>query len=87
MGTPIPFFSPHHDPSQDIANLFLLYFIYLVIFGLFRDAPGAYGGSQAKGLIGAVAAGLRHSHSHSYSNTKSKPCLQPTSQLMATLDP
>ena len=31
-------------------------------FGLFRAALMAYGGSQARGLIGAAAAGLRHSH-------------------------
>ena len=43
----------------------------------------AYGGSQARGLIGAVAAGLRHSHS----NARSKPSLQPTPQLTATPDP
>ena len=28
-------------------------------------APEAYGDSQARGLIGAVAAGLRHSHARS----------------------
>ena len=39
----------------------------------------AYGGSQARGLIRATAAGLHHSHS----NTKSKPHLQPTPQLRA----
>ena len=38
-------------------------------FGLFRAAPGAYGGSQARSRIGAVAAGLRHSHS----NARSEP--------------
>jgi len=43
----------------------------------------AYGGSQARGRIGAVATGLRQSHS----NTGSEPCLQPTPQLTATLDP
>ena len=43
----------------------------------------AYGGSQARGLIGAVAAGLRKSHS----NLGSEPYLQPTPQLTATLDP
>ena len=48
-----------------------------------RAAPEAYGGSQARGLIGAVAAGLRQGHS----NTKSKPRLQPTSQLTAMQDP
>ena len=46
-------------------------------FCLFRAAPMAYGSSQARGQIRAVAAGLRHSHS----NTGSEP------QLMATPDP
>ena len=31
---------------------------------LFRAALVAYGGSQARGLIGATAASLHHSHSH-----------------------
>ena len=43
----------------------------------------AYGGSQARGLIGAVAAGLRQRHS----NAGSEPHLQPTPQLMARPDP
>ena len=30
----------------------------------FRPVPVAYGGSQARGQIGAVAASLHHSHSH-----------------------
>ena len=34
-------------------------------------------------LIRAVATGLRQSHS----NARSEPCLQPTLQLTATLDP
>ena len=37
-------------------------FIYLFIYCLFRAAPVAYGGSQARGPIGAVATGLHHSH-------------------------
>ena len=40
-------------------------------FLLFRATGVAYGSSQARGQIGAVAAGLCHSHS----NTKSEPCL------------
>ena len=31
---------------------------------LSRAAPTAYGGSQARGQIGAVAASLHHSHSN-----------------------
>ena len=43
----------------------------------------AYGVSQARGLIGAAAAGLHHSHS----NVRSKPCLRATPQLTAMPDP
>ena len=43
----------------------------------------AYGGSQARGPIGAVAASLCDSHG----NIRSEPHLQPTPQLMATMDP
>ena len=48
---------------------------------LFRATPAAYGGSQARGLTGATAAGLHHSHS----NLGSKTCLQHIPQLMAIL--
>ena len=43
----------------------------------------AYGGFQARVLIGAVAAGLIQSHS----NARSVPHLQPTPQLTAMLVP
>ena len=43
-----------------VLSLFIYLFIYLV-FCLFRAAPMAYGGSQARGLIGAVPASLHHS--------------------------
>ena len=43
----------------------------------------AYGGSQARDLIGAVADDLCHTHS----NARSEQCLQPAPQLTATLDP
>ena len=56
---------------------------FLFSFLLFRVALAAYGSSQARGLIGAAAASLCHNHS----NTGSKPCLQPSPQLTATLDP
>ena len=59
-------------------------FIYLFIYlGLFRAALAAYGRFQARGQIGAVAAGLCHSHS----NMGSKLCLPPTPQLMVVPDP
>ena len=41
----------------DIIYLFIHLFIYLLcLFAFHRAAPAAYGGSQAGGLIGAVAA-------------------------------
>ena len=48
--------------------------IYLFFGG---DAPTAYRGSQARGPVRAVAAGLHHSHS----NTGFEQCLLPTPQL------
>ena len=54
--------------------------IFFVFF--FRIALMAYGGSQARGHIGAVAAGLCHSHS----NAGSKLHLQPTPPLTAMPD-
>ena len=53
------------------------------VFCLLRAAPKAYGGSQARGWIGARAAGLQHSQS----NSGSKPRLGPTPQLTAMPDP
>ena len=38
---------------------------------LFRATPTAYGGSQARGWIGAAAASLCHSHSHSNGRSQS----------------
>ena len=52
-------------------------------FVFFRAALAAYGSSQARGLIRAVAAGLCHSHS----NVGFELHLQTTQQLMAMLDP
>ena len=64
-------------------NLLFIYFYFILFFGLFRAAPASYGGSQARGQIEAVATGLPHSHGIA----RSEPCLQPTPQLAATLDP
>ena len=54
-----------------------------VFFSPSRAAPAAYGDSQARSLIRAVAASLHHSHS----NMGSEPHLQPTPQFTATPDP
>uniref|UniRef100_A0A8D0NP34 AP-2 complex subunit alpha n=1 Tax=Sus scrofa TaxID=9823 RepID=A0A8D0NP34_PIG len=42
----------------------------LGFFGLFRATPAASGGPQARGRIGATAAGLHHSHSHARSEPR-----------------
>ena len=56
---------------------------YIYLFCLFRATPTAYGGPQARGRIGAVAAGLHHSQS----KARFELHLQPIPQLMATPDP
>ena len=59
-----------------------LFFVVVVVVAISWAAPVVYGGSQARGRIGAVAAGLHQSHS----NAGSEPRLQPTPQLTATPD-
>ena len=63
--------------------IFFFSFLFLVFFAISWATPTAYGGSQARGRIGAVAASLRQSHS----NSGSELHLQPTPQLTATPDP
>ena len=56
--------------------------VVVVVVAISWAAPAAYGGSKARGPIGAVATSLHHSHS----NVGSEPCLQPAPQLTATPD-
>ena len=56
-----------------LCRIFVVVVVVIVVL-LFRAALAAYGGSQARGRIGATAAGLNHSHS----NAGSEPHLQPT---------
>ena len=78
-----------HNGNSKILELLsqfvsLFYFIYFFVFLPFLGPlPTAYGGSQARGLIGAVATGLHHSHSNAISELH----LQPTPQLTAMPDP
>jgi len=58
-------------------------YTFFCLFAFSRAAPTAYGGSQARGLIEAVATSLRQSHS----NSRSELHLQPTPQLTAMPDP
>ena len=75
MGTPAHFLI--------VYAIGMYFFFFFFVFLLFIwAAPAAYGGSQARDLIGAVATGLRQSHS----NAGSEPRLQPTPQLTATPD-
>jgi len=64
------------DPDA-LQQEFQLQWFYFT-FCLIRATPSAYGGSQARGWIGAAAASLYHSHS----NTRFEPRLWPTPQLM-----
>ena len=59
------------------------FYAFLCVYVFSRSAPVAYGGSQTRGLIEAVAVGLHHSHI----NAGSEPHLRPTPQLAATPDP
>ena len=68
---------PSHVRNYDFISFL---FSFSFFFCIFKAIPAEYGGSQARGLIGAVAAGLHHSRSHA----GSEPHLLPTPQLMAT---
>ena len=62
----------------------LMIFLWFGLVAISWAAPTvAYGGSQARGLIGAVAASLHHSLSYK----GSEPRLRPTPQLTAMPDP
>ena len=76
----------HRAKNLDLSSRTCFYlFIYLFIFVFLPflwAAPAAYGGSQARGLIRAIATSLHQSHS----NAGSEPRLRPTPQLTATPD-
>ena len=62
----------------------IIFFLFLsFFFFLFRAAPEASGGSQARGRIKAAAVSLHHSHS----KVGSKMSLRPTPQFTAMPDP
>ena len=61
----------------------IIIIIIIYLFAFSRAASSAYGGSQARGLIGAGATGPCQSHS----NAGSEPHLRSTPQLTATPDP
>ena len=65
-----------------LSDLEFLLCVCVCLFAISRAAPSACVSSQARGRIGATAAGLHHSHS----NAGSEPRLQPTPQLTAMPD-
>ena len=62
----------NHGSQNITVGSFLFFFFFCLCH--FRATPVAYGGSQARGGIRAIAADLSHSHS----NVRSKLRLQPT---------
>ena len=78
--------NPPNYTTMSLFWVFCFVFFFVLFFCLFTfsmPAPEAYGGSQIRGLIGAVAAGLHHSHSNAGSELR----LRHTPQLKATPDP
>ena len=76
--------------KKHILHMYMIVYVHLVLqchslpfCAFFRATGVAHGCSQARSRIRAAAISLHHSHS----KTGSKPCLQPTPQLMATPDP
>ena len=69
-------------PRIDFFFFFLsfVFVVVVVVVAISWAAPEAYGGSQARGRTGAIAASLCQSHS----DAGSKPHLQPPPQLTAT---
>ena len=61
--------------------------VVVVVVLLFRAAPAAYGGSQARGLIGAVATGLLQSHSNAGSELSRVCDLHHSLQQRRVLNP
>ena len=80
-----PYPHGYSDPfllSHNRNSLEVLFVCFFFVFCLCSAAPMGFGGSQARELIRATAAGLHHSHS----NARSEPHLRPVPQLMAMLD-
>ena len=88
LSSPRPLLSPWLATASSLVSLWHLlpllvhsqYGSQSDLFSFLFLGPVAYGGSQARGQLRATAAGLHYSHAGS------KLCLQPTPQLMVTLD-
>ena len=69
-----------------------LSFWYFFFSVLFRAAPAAYVGSQARGQIGGVAAGLCHSHSNTrslihWARPRIEPCVLMDTSRFVPVEP
>ena len=76
-------FSFNNEWQNWMSGLLILFTFIFYFFAFSRAASAPYGGSQARGPIGAAATSLHQSHS----NAGFEPRLRPTPQLTATLDP
>ena len=65
-----------------VADWWNFFFFFFGLFAISWATPSEYGGSQARGQIRAIDAGLRQRHS----NWGSELRLQPTPQLTAMPD-
>ena len=72
---------PQESGKKKNPNPNNTFFFSFLSFCLLRATLAAYGGSQARGLIRAVAAGLHQSHS----NARPEPRLRPTSRNARSL--
>ena len=78
-----PHFGAHLATFRAVYFLCSFFCLFVCLFAFSRAPPMAYGGSQARGPVGAVATSLHYSHS----NARYKLHLQPTRQLVAMPDP
>ena len=69
LSTILPTYTSYSTLNLSKCYCILFYFFIFYFFVFSRATPEAYGDSHVRGLIGAVAAGLRQNHS----NLGSKP--------------
>ena len=70
-------------------NYFIIIFNFIYLFTalLFMTAPAAYGGSQARGPLGATAAGLCHSQQQCQIQAMSATYIYHSSRQLRILNP
>ena len=74
------FNSPWHNSGISRFSSIFVFYLFIFVFCLFRAALSAYGGSQARGLIGDVATSLHQiraasaTYTTAHGNTGSLTC-------------